>query len=67
MSLWLLMKILEIQVGSALAVIDSAQVEHLALDDFPAAHALVFDDAPVVVRLAILEAFAAAQKHDGSG
>jgi hypothetical protein len=51
----------------ALAVIDFAQVEHMALDDLAAGHALVFDDAPIVVRLAILEAFAAAQKHDGTG
>ena len=51
----------------ALAVIDFAQIEHMALDDFPAGHALVFDDAPIVVRLAILEAFAGAQKHDGCG
>ena len=51
----------------ALAVIDFTQVEHMALDDFSAGHALVFDDAPIVMRLAILEAFAAAQEHDGSG
>ena len=50
----------------ALAVIDFPQIEHMTLDDLPAGHAFVFDDAPVMMLLAILEPFAAAQKHDGA-
>jgi pimeloyl-ACP methyl ester carboxylesterase len=50
-----------------LAVMDLAQVEPMALDDLAARHPLVFDDAPRVMRLALLEGFATAQKNDGSG
>ena len=37
----------------------------MALEDAPADHTAVFDNTPVVVLLAILAAFLAAQKHDG--
>ncbi len=49
--------------GFLLAVVDFAEIEHLALHDFAAGAALALDDAPVAVLLAVLEASIRAQIH----
>src|SRR5204863_9883653 len=46
-----------------LAVVDLAEIEHLALHDFAAGAALALDNAPVAVLLAVLEASIRAQIH----
>ena len=46
-----------------LAVVDLAQVQHLALHHAPAAHAHVLHHAPVAVLLAVFEPFLAAHEH----
>jgi hypothetical protein len=48
----------------ALAGVDLAQLEHLALYDTAVAAAPVLHDAPVVVGLAVLLASVAAQEHE---
>ncbi len=47
----------------ALAVVEFAEVQQLALDDAAAAHATVLDDAPVAVWFAVLAAGLRAQEH----
>src|SRR5215471_3965534 len=42
--------------GFLLAIVDLAEVEHLALHDLAAGAAFAFDNAPVAVLLAVLEA-----------
>ena len=44
--------------------VDLAQVQNVALYDTPACHALVLDNAPIVVRLAVLLSLGLPQKHD---
>ena len=51
--------------GGFLPVVDLAQVEHVTLDDAITGTALVLDDAPVAVRLAVFDPRLAAQKHLG--
>ena len=52
--------------GRLLLVVDLAQVENVALDDFAARATLVFHDRPVAVFLAIFLSRAPTQKHNGS-
>jgi hypothetical protein len=55
------------QVGAAAhAQIDLAQIEHTALHRAAIGQARVFDNASVVVWLAVFVVSAAAQKHDGA-
>jgi hypothetical protein len=49
--------------GFALAGVDLAQVQHLALHDTPAGKPAVLHEVPVFVGLAILHASGAAQEH----
>ena len=48
----------------ALAVVDLAEIQDLSLHDPAAAHAAVFDHAPVAVLLAVLESLLAAHEHE---
>ncbi len=50
----------------ALAVVDFAQIQHLALHDSAIGAALGFDDVPVAMLFAILEAPVASQIHDAA-
>jgi hypothetical protein len=47
-----------------LEAVEFAEVEHVALEDSSASDAAAFNDAPVVMFLAVLPALLAAQKHD---
>jgi hypothetical protein len=49
-----------------LRVVDLAEVKNMLLNDPSASNALVFDDAPVAMPLAVLLANLGAQKHDGA-
>lgn len=49
--------------GGTLAVVDLAEVEHLALHDPAIGRAAVFDDTPVAVILAVFAAVLVAQEH----
>ena len=51
--------------GFLLAVVDFAEIEHLALHHLAAGAAPALDNAPVAVLLAVLEASIRAQIHDG--
>jgi choline dehydrogenase-like flavoprotein len=44
--------------------VDLAQIQNVALYDTPACHTLVLDNAPIVVRLAVLLSLGLPQKHD---
>jgi hypothetical protein len=44
--------------------IDLAQIQHVTLYDAPTRHTLVLDNAPIIVRLAILLPPGLPQKHD---
>jgi len=46
-----------------LRVVDLAEVEHLALENTLLVDAVVLDDAPVAVHLAVFEALLGAQEH----
>jgi len=50
----------------ALAVVDLAQIQHLALHDPAIGAAFGLDDVPVAVLLAVLEASVASQIHDAA-
>ena len=52
--------------GGTLAVVDLAEVEHLALHDPAIGRAAVFDDTPVAVILAVFAAVLVAQEHGTS-
>jgi len=49
--------------GFMLAVVDLAQIQHLALHHFAAGTALVLDNIPVTVRFAVFEASVESQEH----
>ena len=51
-------------LGSLLSAVEFPQIENVALENPPAGHPTVFDNAPVKVLFAILVAFFAAEKHD---
>lgn len=51
--------------GRLLPAIELAKVEHMTLGDAPVEEATVFNDTPIEVRLAILEAFQSTKEHDG--
>ena len=50
--------------GRLLVTVEFAEVKHVALEDSSAGDAAVFYNAPVVMLLAVLPTFFAAQKHD---
>ena len=47
-----------------LAIVDFAEIEHLALHDTSVEVATTFDDAPVPVLFAVLDAFLRSQVHE---
>src|SRR4051794_25517360 len=49
--------------GFVLAVVDLAEIKHLALDDLAAGAALAFHNAPIAVLLAVLQASIRSQIH----
>ncbi len=49
--------------GFMLAVVDLAQIQHLALHHFAAGTALVLDNIPVTVLFAVFEASVESQEH----
>ena len=52
--------------AGALAVVELAEVQQMALDHASAAHATAFDDAPVAVLFAVFVAGPRAQEHGSS-
>ncbi len=52
--------------GFTLAVVDLAEIQHLALHHLPGHAAAVLDNIPVPMFLAVLEASVEAQKHDAN-
>jgi hypothetical protein len=52
--------------GQFLRGVDLAEIQHVSLNNTPAADALVLDKAPGAVLLAVLPANLGAQEHDGN-